>query len=230
MRASVACHIEPVAEPPQELGVTRVLLRIGIASLTFALSGAITTLHQRRTRMSPFPQTGATDKHASNLSTAKATSCKAPPVLPDALKILLDKTFRNWRFPDISDEECETVKQFSGPQAHPELIQGDFDGDGRTDYALLIEQDAAANDRRAIPAQKIYIVAVFNKHGRYRMQVVTDEGGGSLMLMRSGQRDYNYETQREFTYAHDTIFSGFGMGGASYLYENGRFRAIITSD
>jgi hypothetical protein len=48
--------------------------------------------------------------------------------------------------------------------------------------------------------------------------------------MRKGDRDYDYGAQREFTYEYDTIMSGFGMGGMSYLYENGKFRAIISSD
>ena len=143
---------------------------------------------------------------------------------------MLDGYFPNWRFPDVSDEECETAKRFSGPHAHPEMIRGDFDADGRMDYALLIEQDPEANDRSVVVPMKFYIVAFFNKNHRYRMQVVTDEGGESLLLMRKGDRDYNYDLQREFTYVRDTIFSGFGMGGTSYLYENGRFRAIITSD
>jgi hypothetical protein len=62
------------------------------------------------------------------------------------------------------------------------------------------------------------------------MKVVTREGGGCLQLMREGEPDFDYEAQREFIYLHDTIMSGFGMGGISYLYENGKFRAIITSD
>jgi hypothetical protein len=48
--------------------------------------------------------------------------------------------------------------------------------------------------------------------------------------MPKGEPDFDYEAQREFIYLHDTIMSGFGMGGISYLYENGKFRAIITSD
>jgi hypothetical protein len=62
------------------------------------------------------------------------------------------------------------------------------------------------------------------------MRIVTYEGGGSLQLMRKGEGDYDYEEQREFTYQRDAIFSGMGMGGTSYLYENGKFRAVITSD
>lgn len=62
------------------------------------------------------------------------------------------------------------------------------------------------------------------------MHHVTSEGGSCVMLMRKGETDYDYEKQREFTYPRDAIFSGIGMGGLSYLYEYGTFRAIITSD
>ena len=63
-----------------------------------------------------------------------------------------------------------------------------------------------------------------------QMYHVTSEGGDGVILMRKGAEDYDYEKQREFTYPRDAIFTGFGMGGTTYLYEYGLFRAITTSD
>jgi hypothetical protein len=156
-------------------------------------------------------------------------SCKKPK-LPTPIKVMLDRKFPGWQFPEVSDEDCLSVKELSGPEAYPELIQGDFDGDGRNDYAVLIEESSEANDKGLAVYPVIYIVAFLNRHKRFKMAIVTHEGGGCLQLLHQGASDFNYEAQREFTYSNDTIFSGAGMGGMSYLYENGKFRAIITSD
>ena len=99
----------------------------------------------------------------------------------------------------MSDEDCQTIKQWGGPDAHPELIQGDFDGDGRLDYAVLIEHGSITDDRSIVVGPDAYIVAFLNRHDKYKMTVVTREGGSCLQLMRRGDRDYDYEAQREFT-------------------------------
>ena len=156
--------------------------------------------------------------------------CDLPPELPLPIKTLLNRYYPGWRFPDISDEDCQIAKQNGGADAYPELIQGDFNDDGFRDYAILIEEDAEANNKGVTRPLIIEIIAFFRTRDGYRMQAVTYEGGGCLLVMRKGQPDYDYDAQREFIYQRDTIFSGFGMGGTSYLYENGKFRAIITSD
>lgn len=151
--------------------------------------------------------------------------CDTKPVLPTNVKRLLDSNFPGWQFHSAPQEDCDTVKSIGGQYAYPEMIIGDFDGNGRSDYAVLIDGDPAR------PANfGIYIVAFLASDSSYRIKVVTHEGGDSLLLMRRGSPDFDYETQHEFIYSNDAIFSGVGMGGYSYLYENGKFRAIITSD
>lgn len=107
---------------------------------------------------------------------------------------------------------------------------GRLDDDGRLDYAVLIELESGTDDRGLVSRPAVYIIAFLARHNEFRMRMVTHEGGGCLQLMRKGGGDYDYHAQREFTYAHDTIFSGWGMGGNSYLYEHGKFRAVITND
>ena len=66
---------------------------------------------------------------------------------------------------------------------------------------------------------------------RFQLYLADREGGEYLVLLRKGKRDYNYETNRYFTYENDAIFAGiFEKARESYIYENGKFRAIITSD
>ncbi len=95
---------------------------------------------------------------------------------------------------------------------------------------MLIQQGAEVDDKGTVKPVIVHIIAFFRKRHGYEVHHVTSEGGTALILMRKGESDYDYEKQRDFSYPRDAIFSGFGMGGESYLYENGKFRAIITSD
>lgn len=157
--------------------------------------------------------------------------CDQAPELPLPIEVLLNRNFPGWSFPRVSEDDCYSVKECGGPNASAHLINGDFNDDGRLDYAVLIQQGAQASDKgSAVKPLVIHIVAFFRKPNGHQMYHVTSEGGGSLILMRKGQEDYDYEKQREFTYPRDAIFSGVGMGGMSYLYEYGLFRAITTSD
>lgn len=95
---------------------------------------------------------------------------------------------------------------------------------------MLIQQGAEVDDKGTVKPVIVHIIAFFRKRHGYEVHHVTSEGGTALILMHKGESDYDYEKQRDFSYPRDAIFSGFGMGGESYLYENGKFRAIITSD
>ncbi|HEY3104107.1 MAG TPA: hypothetical protein VGJ69_10970 [Pyrinomonadaceae bacterium] len=156
--------------------------------------------------------------------------CDETPDLPLSIKVLLNRYYPGWSFPDVSEDDCYSVKQSGDPQAYAQLIKGDFDDDGRLDYAVLIQQGAEADDKGAVKPLIVHTVAFFRKPNGYKMHPVTSEAAGCLMLMRKGETDYDYEAEREFTYPRDTIMGGMGMGGMSYLYEYGKFRAIITSD
>jgi len=166
----------------------------------------------------------------NEVSTETVWRCETTPKLPRPIKVLLDRNFPGWQFPAVSEDDCQDVKTWGGKDAFGQLIQGNFDDDGRLDYAVLIELESGTDDRGLVSRPAVYIIAFLARRNEYSMRIVTHEGGGCLQLMRKGEGDYDYHAQHEFTYAHDTIFSGWGMGGSSYLYEHGKFRAIITSD
>jgi len=157
-------------------------------------------------------------------------SCNEPPILPSPIKDLLNRHFPGWNWPTVDDEECRTVKNCGGAEAHPLMIRGDFDGDGRIDVAVLIQHGVSSDDRGLGAWPNTYIVAFLNCRSRYRMVIVTKEAGASLLLMHKGASDYDYDSQCNFKYANDTIFSGMGMGGTSYIFKNGYFRPVVTSD
>lgn len=156
--------------------------------------------------------------------------CDKTPDLPLPIKVLLNLNYPGWEFPEVSEYDCYAVRECGGLEAYAQMIKGDFNDDGLTDYAVLIQQSAEANDKGVAKPLVVHIVAFFRKPSGYQMHLVTSEGGSALILMRKGEPDYDYEGQRDFNYPRDSIFSGMGMGGTSYIYENDRFRALTTSD
>ena len=196
--------------------------------ISLILGAASANIHRSFLSRKMIPQTVHTAV-ADEVITEPTWRCDVTPKLPQPIKVLLDKSFPGWQFPEVSDDDCQSVKTWGGKEAYAQLIQGDFDGDGRVDHAVLIQYGSII-DRGVVIGPRTYIVAFLHEQDKYKMKIVTREGGGCLQLMRKGDSDYDYEAQREFTYQQDTIMSGLGMGGSSYLYEKGKFRAIVTSD
>jgi hypothetical protein len=201
--------------------MAKFLLRLTCGLLTFATSAAVTTV----SRDSKTPMTFG-PAEAIDFGNEQVYRCHTTPDLPLPIQVLLNRQYPGWSFPEVDDDTCYSVKNCGGADAYAQLIKGDFNDDGRLDYAVLIQQSAEANDKGVAKPWMIRVVAFFRKANGYQMYPVTAEGGGAVILMRKGETDFDYEAQREFTYPRDAILSGW----TSYLYEYGRFRAIITVD
>jgi len=205
--------------------VRKLLLRISFGLLTFLIGSAPAHVHRRS--KTPLKFGPAEDPYESSLPVYK---CDQTPDLPLPIKVLLNRNFPGWSLPEVSEDDCGAVRECGGLEAYAQMIKGDFNDDGLQDYAVLIQQSAEANDKGVAKPLIVHIVAFFRKAAGYQMHLVTSEGGSALILMRKGESDYDYEGERDFTYPRDSIFSGMGMGGTSYIYEHGRFRALTTSD
>ena len=141
--------------------------------------------------------------------------------LPKSAVAMLDRRFPGWKFVDVSPEVRKFVKE-ELKASSPVVISGDFDGDRRRDYAALI---------RRIESRYYYLVIFVRRNTRYKMYVIKDPGGEYLTLAKKGMTDYNYEEQKEITYANDAILTGiFEKGGMSYVYKNGKFISFVSSD
>jgi hypothetical protein len=139
--------------------------------------------------------------------------------LPPSVRVMLNRRFAGWKFSDVRPE----VKQFFKENMRgtsPVLISGDFDGNGRLDYAALIQQGS-----------RYYLVIFLRQRADYKIYTVRNPDGEYLIRARKGSRDYNYEEQKEITYANDAILAGiFEKGGSSYVFKNGRFVSFVSSD
>jgi hypothetical protein len=160
----------------------------------------------------------------------KASQQAIELALPDSLRSSLDHKFPGWHFLKVDDEITSFLRQNVSPRVRPDLISGDFDGNGQLDYAALIECGQSPGKR--VPGDNMLasLIVFLRTTNGFKMHVLVPEGE-YLALMKRAQWDYDYETQQCFTYPHDAIFTGiFEKGGSSYVYENGKFRSIVTSD
>lgn len=142
-----------------------------------------------------------------------------PEKLPASVRVMLNRRFSGWKFSEVSPQVRQFFREnMRGPS--PVVISGDFDGNGRRDHAVLVQ-------RRT----RCYLIVFLRRTADYKMYVVKDPNGEYLSLARKGSRDYNYNEQKEITYANDAIVTGIlEKGGSSYVFKNGRFRCFVSSD
>lgn len=148
--------------------------------------------------------------------------------LPDGCKRILDKNFRGWKYAKVQKEISGYHRKNNFPFS-PNLIKGDWNGDGKLDYAVLIVRGKLKNSQgEAIGERRLTIAFVRTRDGYKHFQF---DGGDYIALMKKGSKDYDYETDKSFRYKTDAIFDGiWEKAGVSYVWTNGKFKEIITSD
>lgn len=150
--------------------------------------------------------------------------------LPAAVRVKLDRRFPGWRFAEVREEIRRALKE-SSPGAHPDLVRGDFDGNGRADYALLIEQENFYNNEGVSIGRKSHLVVLLRRRDGYRLHHVASPAGEYLLLWKKGDKAYNYATQKRFILRKDAVEAViFEKAGTTYVYDMGRFRPIVTGD
>ena len=160
-------------------------------------------------------------------ATQQPSKLELPPQARDALYL----KFPDWRYADISDEVRQLFKEDAAANTRPDLITGDFDGDGRADFAALILHGTTRVEQNEVVGPDFSLVIFMARDQSYQLHVIEDPGGGYLELIHKGDGSYDYEAQKEFTFEHDAIDAIiFEKGATSDVYENGCFRAIITGD
>lgn len=138
--------------------------------------------------------------------------------LPKNCRTLLDKNFKGWKIVKVGIKE--------GVQGH-NLIKGDWNGDGKRDYAILINHGKVQLGSGDYEPTAWTIAFVKQKRGYLFYKL---DGGDSIGLMKKGMRDYNYETGKNFFYNNDAIFVGIEWSGSSYIWRKGKFMRFATSD
>jgi hypothetical protein len=146
--------------------------------------------------------------------------------LPAECKKILDSKFSGWKLAKPSDEVAAYYAKEKITNA-PNLTMGDWNGDGKQDYAVLIEYGGKKAENKLI--KDIWIIAFIktaNGYNQYKL-----EGGDYIQTVKKGKKDFNAETQKTFTHKTDAIFSAiWEKSGTAYIWSKTKFKTVITSD
>ena len=148
---------------------------------------------------------------------------KAGPSLPKDGRATLDKECPGWRFAALAAE----FRGLLGPGDSPEWIQGDYDGDGKPDYAAQIICPASPS-----PAQKT--VALLRRAGGFERHTLESFGVGDYTFLhpiRKGEELYDFEQDRTMPSPRDAIMIVYEeKASVTHLFEKGAFHRMITAD
>ena len=98
------------------------LLRIACLLVTLVIG--VTTVKTRRLFSSRTLIPQANQAVVTNeVATETVWRCEATPELPRPIKVLLDRNFPGWRFPAVSEDDCQDIKKWGGKDAFAQLIQ-----------------------------------------------------------------------------------------------------------
>ena len=153
--------------------------------------------------------------------------------IPGAVRVILDQRYAGWRVASVSGEVRDWVGDRLGPT--PNVIVGDFDGNGQADCAVLIEYPNTDAPEKAY-THYLEVLAFLDDAGSPRLVRVRDRQPGPnpeqfLALQRRGAEGFDFEANKKFTYAHDSIGEWyFGKAGGTYIFSDGRFRYVHEAD
>jgi len=105
------------------------------------------------------------------------------------------------------------------------VVQGDFDGDGAQDTAVLL------NAQRTRQATQ-YIGASLARPEGFRLYLISEPYcGDGISVVPKGAKAEDLRTGRPVTYRSDGIHAYcFEKAGGTYVFRNNRWQLIVDSD
>jgi hypothetical protein len=145
------------------------------------------------------------------------------------LRTALDAAYpEGWRFATLDEYARSELK--AGERA--DWIGGDFDGDGRSDYAAQVVIRRMGHPGGSDSAQQI--VVLLRRRNRFERHVVGVGGGPSsatyLGLIPRGEMLRDHDGRPE-TMERDAVHQVFaGQAAVAHVYDDGHWREILTGD
>jgi hypothetical protein len=150
--------------------------------------------------------------------------------LPASVRGALGVRYQGWQLSSLYPDVAESLRARTagGPL---NLVRGDFDGNGEDDIAILVEYRRPQSSGDAL----VDVVAFLAKESHHEMLVIEGPdphiGKQYIRAIPRGSRGYDLNTNTDFVYERDAIGVEFeGTGGHTWIYRNGRFVSVWTSD
>jgi hypothetical protein len=169
---------------------------------------------------------------AAIASSLLAGGCVARPVsgpLEDACRARLETRLGPWTMTSISPEVAARTRSEG---LDPTVTRGDFDGDGRPDVALLVQQGPTPVLRYPERIAASRVAVCLGRSAGVELHVIDAlYCGDYIELAVKGTRYYDVEHGREDAYPSDGIRTVcFEKASATYVYDGGGFRRIVDGD
>ena len=149
--------------------------------------------------------------------------------VPNEINMILDKDYPGWELSKLN--EPWEISYWKKKKANPSFISGDFNGDGLRDYALTVVHSVPS------PQPKERIIIAFLRNGKSYSKLILESGfvdpglDITLHLIKKGSRGQEFDKEEEFSYKYDAIDVGYSdKGSQSYIWKDGKFGTITTSD
>ena len=137
-------------------------------------------------------------------------------VLTPEMKTVLASKYRSWQL----KSQCAGEPETDIDPRWASVASGDYDSDGKVDQAVLLESKPAG--------RTIVLVFMSSVSGG---PVVAGDGSEHLSTITRGTRGHNFETEKDFTYEADALYTGdYHCCGYSFLWQKGKFIRITTGD
>lgn len=141
-------------------------------------------------------------------------------LLPEDVRAVIQSTYRSWEVARHCRRDLEREQSYG--LMTPSVAVGDFDGDGRSDLAVLL---------RARSGWPGAVIVVFLDSERGSTPIVAGGGLDVIATIAKGSRDYSYDDNRMITFRNDTIVARCRECSAhALIYRRGRFFRVTVSD
>ena len=150
---------------------------------------------------------------------------RRPNEIPQKIKEQLDGLCSGWQFADNY-----VIFEYTHPDRlkdypfNPNLIKGDFNGDGQLDYAVQIRCSGLSE-------RIIAFLAVDNGFQYHVLKSHSARSDNYLWLRKKGDEAYNFETEKKFEFPSDAIeVVIWEKAATSYIFIDGQWREFATGD
>jgi hypothetical protein len=146
--------------------------------------------------------------------------------LPIDIDTVLSSRFPGWEWGVVGADVKRFYRESHGRE-YPKFISGDFNGDGKTDYALKVQCNGKKGNTDVV-------IAFVSKDSNFLVFVLKTSSANYenyVTLEKRGSRVYDFGTDKEFVLRSDAVnLAHFEKAVETFIFKTNRFERIITGD
>lgn len=153
-----------------------------------------------------------------------------PDIVPKLVVAALQADYPDWHLFDNSWVLHTSLVKLDTNKSRPNVVWGDFDGNGQLDFAFLIARGVGS---QPIEERLVVYMAFGNRLQKFVLKSATAPAyiADMIWILPKGTREYNYETDRYFRLENDAIDAiTLEKATQTYIFEKNRFRVVTTAD